>query len=260
MTWRPPERALITGATAGIGRAVAERFARAGIEVGILGERPAEVEETVASIREWSGRAFPVHANLLHREEVEGLIDRLEAEGRPLDVLVNNAGIGLQADVLDTREEDLLRLFEVNFFAAFLLSRDALRHMAVRRSGHILNVSSASARRSLPGMSVYASTKAALHSFSQALRVEAHPFGVHVSEILPMSVRTRFFQEATNRAAHAYEPGWKLLTPESLAETIYRALRRPAPEVYTSTLARIILGLDAWNPKLLDAAIRSRRG
>ena len=259
MPWSPPARALVTGATAGIGRAVAERFARAGIEVGILGERSAEVEETVAAIEEWGGKAFPVHANLLRREDVDGLIDRLEAEGKALDVLVNNAGIGLQADILDTREEDLRRLFEVNLFAAFLLSRDALRHMSARRSGHIVNVSSASGRRSLPGMSVYAATKAAMHSFSQALRVEAHPFGVHVSEILPMSVRTRFFQEATNRAGHAYEPGWRVLTAEALAEKIYHTLRHPAPEVYTSTLARMVLGLDALTPKLLDAAIRSRR-
>ncbi|MCC2669020.1 MAG: putative oxidoreductase [Armatimonadetes bacterium] len=259
MAWSPPARALITGATAGIGRAAAERFARAGIEVGILGDRLPEVEQAVAAIRSSGGQAFPVHVNLLRREEVEGLIDRLEAEGRPLDVLVNNAGIGLQADLLDTREEDLRRLFEVNFFATFMLSRDAFRHMAARRQGHIINVSSASGRRSLPGMAVYASTKAAMHSFSQALRVEARPCGVHVSEILPMSVRTRFFQDATNRASHAYEPGWKVLTPEAVAERIFRLLRHPAPEVYTSTLARLVLGLDALMPQILDAAIGSRR-
>lgn len=254
-----PERALITGATAGIGRATAELLAGKGITVGILAERPAEVDETVAAIRHAGGSAVPVYADLTRREDVAGLIDRLEAEGFAVDALINNAGIGLQADILDTREEDLRRLFEVNYFAAFLLSRDALRHMARRGHGHLVNVSSASARRSLPGMSVYASTKAALHSFSQALRIEAAGTGVHVTELLPMSVRTRFFQSATNRADKPYAPGWKAHTPEEIAGQIFRALRYPVPEVYSSTLSRLALGFDTLFPALSDALILSRR-
>lgn len=254
-----PERALITGATAGIGRATAELLASKGVEVGILAERPAEVEETVAAIRQAGGAAVPVHANLTRREDVVGLIDRLEAEGFAVDALVNNAGIGLQADILETREEDLRRLFEVNYFAAFILSRDALRHMTRRGHGHILNVSSASARRSLPGMSVYASTKAAMHSFSQALRIEAAGTGVYVSEFLPMSVRTRFFDNATNRADKPYAPGWKAHTPEEIAGQILAALRHPVPEVYSSTLSRLALAFDALFPRLSDALILSRR-
>jgi short-subunit dehydrogenase len=254
-----PERALITGATAGIGRATAELLAGKGVTVGILAERPAEVDETVAAIRHAGGSAVPVYADLTRREDVAGLIDRLEAEGFAVDALVNNAGIGLQADILDTREEDLRRLFEVNYFAAFLLSRDALRHMARRGHGHLVNVSSASARRSLPGMSVYASTKAALHSFSQALRIEAAGTGVYVTELLPMSVRTRFFQSATNRADKPYAPGWKAHTPEEIAGQILRALRHPVPEVYSSTLSRLALSFDALFPSLSDALILSRR-
>lgn len=254
-----PDRALITGATAGIGRATAELLASKGVEVGILAERPTEVDETVAAIQHAGGTAVPVYADLTRRTDVEGLIDRLEAEGFAVDALVNNAGIGLQADILDTREEDLRRLFEVNYFAAFLLSRDALRHMARRGRGHIVNISSASARRSLPGMSVYASSKAALHSFSQALRIEAAASGVHVSELLPMSVRTRFFESATNRARKPYAAGWKAHTPEEIAGQVLRALRHPAPEIYSSTLSRLVLGFDTLFPALSDALLLSRR-
>lgn len=254
-----PDRALITGATAGIGRATAELLASKGVEVGILAERPAEVDETVAAIHHAGGVAVPVYADLTRRSDVEGLIDRLEAEGFAVDALVNNAGIGLQADILDTQEEDLRRLFEVNYFAAFSLSRDALRHMARRGRGHIVNISSASARRSLPGMSVYASTKAAMHSFSQALRIEAAASGVHVSELLPMSVRTRFFESATNRARKPYAPGWKAHTPEEIAGQVLRALRHPAPEIYSSTLSHLVLGLDTLFPALSDAILLSRR-
>jgi short-subunit dehydrogenase len=254
-----PARALITGATAGIGRSTAELLAGHGVEVGILAHLPAEVDETVAAIRHAGGAAFPVCADLTRREEVAGLIDRLEAEGFALDALVNNAGIGLQADVLDTREEDLRLLFEVNYFAAYLLSREALRHMARRGHGHIINISSASARRSLPGMSVYASSKAAMHSFSQALRIEAAPAGIHVTELLPMSVRTRFFESATNRAEKPYAPGWKAHTPEQIAGQVLSAFRHPLPEIYSSTLSRLVLGLDSLFPSLSDAILLSRR-
>lgn len=254
-----PVRALITGATAGIGRATAELLASKGVAVGILAERPAEVDETVAAIRHAGGTAVPVYADLTRREDLTGLIDRLEADGFTIDALVNNAGIGLQADILDTREEDLRRLFEVNYFAAFLLSRDALRHMARRGHGHIVNISSASARRSLPGMSVYASTKAAMHSFSQALRIEAGTSGVYVTELLPMSVRTRFFDSATNRAKKPYAPGWKAHTPEEIAAEVLRALRYPVREVYSSTLARFVLGIADLFPTIADAILLSRR-
>ncbi len=259
MPINPPARVLITGSTTGIGRAAAELLARTGYEVGINSYSPEEVADTVAALRAEGNAVFPVVADLARPGVAAGLIDRVEAEYGPLDILINNAGIGLQADVLETREEDLRRLFEVNYFAAFLLSRDALRRMASRGRGHILNISSASARRSLPGLSVYASTKAAMHALSQSLRIEAAEAGVHITEILPTSVRTPFFAHATNRATRAYSAGGRMLTPERLAALILEAIRRPQPEIYTGVLIRLAFVLDTLSPRLTDAILRSRR-
>jgi short-subunit dehydrogenase len=260
MPYSPPRRALITGATTGIGRATAELFASSGYEVGVLGYLAAEVDETVTALQSAGGAARGFCVDLSAPDQVKGLIDRLEDEGWTLNVLVNNAGVGLQADVLETRDEDLRRLFQVNFFAAYELSRDALRRMGERGQGAIIMVSSASARRSLPGLSVYGATKAAMHSFCQALRIEAREKGVSVTEMLPMSVRTPFFQAASNRSGHAYRPGGALMTtPEALARRILRAVEHPAPEVYTSTLARIAFALDGSFPKVLDYFVGRKR-
>lgn len=252
--------ALITGATSGIGKAVAERLGCAGYDVGILAENPALVQETASELRTQRICAFPFPADLSKPEQVRGLIDRFEAEIGPLEVLVNNAGIGLQAATLEIREEDMRLLFEVNFFAMVTLSRDAFRHMAARRHGHILNVSSCAARRGLPGMSLYASTKAAMHAFSQALRVDGRVAGVHVTEILPMSVHTPFFENARNRSGKPYAgSGYLSVTPERVAELIEKALHRPRPEIYTSRLARFALALDGFTPGLLDAILTSQQ-
>ncbi|MBW3622315.1 MAG: SDR family NAD(P)-dependent oxidoreductase [Armatimonadetes bacterium] len=258
MSESSPKRALITGASSGIGRATAELFALKGVEVGILAEIPEQVEEAVRSINDLGGRAFPVHADLSRPEDVEDRIHQVEAEHGPVDVLVNNAGIGLQGEIVESRPEDLRLLFEVNFFAMATLSREAFGLMAKRGGGHIINVSSASAKRALPGLGIYAATKAAMHAFSQALRIEGKSVGVHVTEILPMSVRTPFFDNARNRSERPYEISSFSTTPEVVAEKIYRAVRHPAPEVYTSTLSRIALGLDSLFPKLMDTILARR--
>ncbi len=254
-----PNRALVTGATSGIGYATARLLAANGIEVGILAEDPAQVDCAVRDVRAEGGRAFPVYVDLSDREQTHGLIDRVEQQHGPIDLLVNNAGIGLQADVSDICDVDLRHLFDVNFFALVTLSRDAMQHMGKRGHGQIINVSSAAARRALPGLSVYASTKAAVHAFNQALRVEGRVAGVRVTEVLPMSVRTPFFQNAENRSGGAYEPGGFVITAEEVARRIFRSIRRPVPEVYTSTLSRFVLALDAMNPKWLDAILIARR-
>jgi short-subunit dehydrogenase len=259
MANRTPGRVLITGATSGIGRACAFRFAAEGFEVGVLAEQPEQVRDTVKALLETGAYAFPVDADLSKPEQARGVIDRIESGRGPIDVLVNSAGIGLQATALEIRDEDARLLFEVNYFAMVTLCHDAFLRMSERRAGHILNISSCAARRGLPGMATYASTKAAMHVYTQALRVEGMGCGVHVTEVLPMTVRTPFFENARNRSKNAYEGSGFSVTPERVADLVWRAWRRPVPEVYTSALARLALAIDGAVPSLLDRILARRR-
>ncbi|MEW6281467.1 MAG: SDR family NAD(P)-dependent oxidoreductase, partial [Candidatus Eremiobacterota bacterium] len=140
--------------------------------------------------------------------------------------------------------------------------RAALERMGARRRGHIVFVSSLSGRRGLARMSAYASSKGALHILSQVLRLEAAAVGVHVSEVLPISVRTGFFDAAENRSARPYRPSGLVLTPERVAESIVACLRRPRAEVYPSLWSRLAPILDALFPDLTARLLswHERRG
>jgi 3-oxoacyl-[acyl-carrier protein] reductase len=258
-------RALVTGAAAGIGRATALALAREGVTVEAVDRDAAGLGTLVAEIARAGGelegrlpepglaRAWVV--DLSRPEEVERLVDRVEAEAGDLDLLLNVAGIGLQASVLQMSMDELRRLFEIDFFAAAALCQQALRVMAGRRQGHIINISSAAARRGLPGMSAYAAAKAAMHGFTQSLREEARRHGVAVSEVQPISVHTRFFDAAANRSERAYAAtGW-VQTPEHVAGRIVACARRPVPELHTAPIFRLAYALEALAPNLVERGV-----
>jgi short-subunit dehydrogenase len=248
-------RAVVTGAAAGIGRATALALAAEGMGVEAVDRDAAGLESLAAAVAAAGGHAQPWVVDLGRREEAEPLVGRVEQEAGPIDLLVNVAGIGLQASVLQMTPDDLRRLFEVNFFAAATLCREALRVMSGRGRGQIINISSAAARRGLPGLGGYAATKAALHTFTQALRLEARDHGVMVTEVLPISVRTGFFEAATNRAGRPYAAAGWLQAPEYVARRIVACARRPVAELHTAPLLRPVFALEALAPNLVERLV-----
>src|SRR5215208_84424 len=148
-------RVLITGASRGIGEALARRFAASGARVALVARTEPAIKDLAAEL---GGTAHP--ADLADRDEVRGLVARVEGDGGPIDVLVNNAGVE-QAGSFDRQSaEEVERTFQVNLLTPAELSRQVLPGMLRRGRGHIVNVSSLAGTAIFPGLVAYSSTKA----------------------------------------------------------------------------------------------------
>jgi short-subunit dehydrogenase len=177
------KRVLVTGASRGIGESLAHAFVGAGAAVALVA-RTKDVLETLAA--ELGGTAHP--ADLSDPTQVATLIDLVEDEAGPIDVLVNNAGIGTPAAFTDAPDEDLRQVTEVNYLAPTELCRQAIPRMLGRGAGHIVNISSMADSAVVPGLVAYCASKAALSQFTAGLRADLRglPIGTTLVELGPI--------------------------------------------------------------------------
>ena len=234
----------ITGSSSGIGRVAALYLAKRGYGIVLASEQAEALRDVQAEIREFGGRAKVVDLDLLDPTQVSTFMERVQESVGFCEILVNNAGIGLLKPIEQISEREFRRVFEVNFFSLVNLCRQALQVMSSQGRGHIINISSASARRNLVGMSCYGASKGAVHAFTQTLHIEAAKQGVYVTEILPISVKTEFFQRA------GYQPKGLVQTPETIAKLIERAIQTKEAELCSSQLTRLGFVLDVVAPNL----------
>jgi NAD(P)-dependent dehydrogenase (short-subunit alcohol dehydrogenase family) len=210
------QTALVTGATAGLGRAIALRLARDGATVVVHGRNPARGAETVAAIEAEGGTARFAQADLSDPAEVA----RLAAEVGAVDILVNNAGRSVWAPTEDFTAEQLDSLFDDNVRAPFLLVGAFAPGMAERGAGSIVNISSMAGRIGLAGGAMYGATKAALASLTQAWAAEYSPRGVRVNAVAPGPVYTRPEGKDLFDRLGATTPMNRAAQPEEIAEVV----------------------------------------
>ncbi len=185
--------AIVTGGTKGIGRAIAETLATAGMHVCITARRENEIEEATAALNKLSeGQALGVVCDVRVYEQVQSLFGKVEAESGGVDVLVNNAGIGMFATVEEMPAEDFRAILETNLFGVFYCCHEAIPLMKQRGGGYIINISSLAGANPHPRMAAYNASKFGLNGFSEALMQEVRHDGIKVSYIMPGSVNTEF--------------------------------------------------------------------
>jgi NADP-dependent 3-hydroxy acid dehydrogenase YdfG len=208
--------ALVTGASRGIGRAIAERLARDEYEVVAAARSGAELDEVVAAIGAAGGRARALVLDVGDPRAVAAALT-----GAEFDVLVNNAGIGILKPFVELTSADWQRMLDVNVNALYHVTHAVLQGMIARRTGHVCTIGSIAGRGAFVGGSCYAATKSFVTAWSESLMLEVRDHGVKVSVIMPGSVTTHFNDHVPSDA-----DAWKLSAAD-VAETVAHVLATP---------------------------------
>lgn len=173
--------ALVTGASSGMGRAIAKALAGAGAEVILLARKRSLLDQTAAEISAAGGRVHAIPVDLGNPEEVETAAAKIRAEIGIPDIIVNNAGSGKWRFIDETTPEEAAQMMALPYFAAFYLTRAFYGEMLERNSGHIVNVSSVGSRFVWPGATAYIAARWAVRGFTEALRADLHGTGIAVT-------------------------------------------------------------------------------
>jgi short-subunit dehydrogenase len=248
--------AAITGASSGIGLAIAKQLAAAGTAV-VLGARRADrLQQAVDGIRSAGGRAEAVPMDVTREADVQRLVDlALSAYGR-LDIMVCNAGFGYYGTVEDTPPDVMQRMLDVNFMGTYLGARAALPVFRRAGHGHLIVMSSIVGRRGIAQMSGYTATKAAQVGFVEALRTEFVGTEIHASVVLPVSTETEFRAAMSRDYGHSVKGLGPKQSADAVAAAVLRCIRRPVAEVYPHRQSRALTVINALAPGFADTLVR----
>ncbi len=243
--------ALVTGASSGIGRATAIDLARRGATVAICARRADRLEETLRECQNHapSSRSYP--CDVRDREQIRVTIARARADLGPIDILINNAGIGAYHLFTEAPEEQFEELMRSNYFSALYFTREVMLSMVERRTGTVVFVSSFAGRIATWRHTAYSASKFAVTGLAEALYYEVKSRGVHVAVIYPGAIRTELFDKRPGfeHLRHVVEP--QLLGPEVVTRAIAKAIEKERFELFAPERYTLIWKLRALFPRAI---------
>jgi NAD(P)-dependent dehydrogenase (short-subunit alcohol dehydrogenase family) len=255
---------LVTGGSDGLGRAVAEAFAREGAKLVIAARGAQRLEAAAVSLRRLSQDVLAIPADVTRQEDVDAVVGQALAQFGRLDVLVNNAGRSDRGEVLSSSIEDFQRLMDVNFLSVVRCTRAAAEHL-IKARGHLVNIGSLAAKSASRYVGAYPATKFAVAAYTQQLRLELGPRGLHVLLVCPGPIaqeepRRNHADRLSGLPERAGKPGagvrMRLIDPHKLARAILQACRRRRPELIIPRRARLYFVLSQLSPRLGDWIVR----
>ena len=253
----PGTRALVTGASRGIGRAVAEALAARGATVGLVARSADELEALAADLE---GEHVVAPADVGDRESVSRAVARVIEEAGGLDLVVANAGIahyGSVAEMDVSRIEDMTR---VNWLGTVYTVMAALPHLLDRAQGHLAIVSSGAALRTFPWAAAYGATKAAQRGFGEGLRHELSGTGVGLTVVYPGEVRSALHDHQRDRVPDWRRDESEILPPEAVADALVEGVESDARAVHVPREVRLLGALHGLSPRLTDHLLARLRG
>jgi len=212
--------AVVTGASRGIGKAIALRLAKEGNDVIIFGRDEEALKKVKAEINKYYVFCDHYAGDVADTDFVNNSIIKVLDEKKKIDILINNAGIGIFKKFVDSTLEDFKKQMEVNIYGVYNFTKAVINQMIERHSGTIINISSLAGKNSFVNGTMYAATKHALMGFTRSLMLEVREFGVKVAAVCPGSVDTEFF------SGHRMDNP-KILQSDDIAEAVSVILRLP---------------------------------
>jgi NAD(P)-dependent dehydrogenase (short-subunit alcohol dehydrogenase family) len=210
--------AFVTGGSRGIGLATAKAFVAGGASVAITGTEQGRIDSAVASLGQ---NAVGIRADVRQYAEVEAALARTVSTFGGVDIVINNAGVGVFRPVADMAVEEWHQIIDTNLSGVFYCCHAALPHLKARGGGWIINISSLASRNAFVNGAAYCASKSALNSFSEALMQEVRYDGIRVAYVLPGSVNTGFGGLSNTKSE------WALM-PDDVAEVIVDLVAHPA--------------------------------
>ncbi|MEK6839968.1 MAG: SDR family oxidoreductase, partial [Nanoarchaeota archaeon] len=209
----------ITGASRGIGKALAQRFAREGSNLVLCARTKNHLEQTKKECEKYNVRCIPVVADVIKKEDVKKVVQTALKTFGKIDLLINNAGFAVYKPLIETSEEELDKTLDVNVRGPFLFSKEVLPIMEKQKEGVIITVSSSSGKRGMEGLTVYCASKFAVEGFTQSLAQEVHY--AKVCTVCPGPVNTPMYRD--NSPGEDYS---KIDQPEDIAERVMKIIQK----------------------------------
>ncbi len=262
-TWRD-KVAIVTGGSSGLGRAIATALVQRGAKVVIAARTAEKLDATAAELRDSGGDVLAVPTDVTRDDDVQTLVAKtIERFGR-IDALFNNAGRSARGTAIDTPPEEFAAMTELNLIALVRCTRAAMPHL-LAANGHLINIGSLAGKTAARFMGAYSATKHAVSAYSQQLRLEMGPQGLHVLLVSPGPIardepRSYSAEEQASLPESARKPGAgvkvNLIQPDWLANRILDACQRRKPELVVPSKARWVFAVSQLWPSLGDWIIR----
>lgn len=249
-----PEVVVVTGASAGVGRAIAREFGKHGAWVGLIARNQATLENVKEEIEALGGRALVLVADVADDEAVERAADQVERELGPIDIWINNAMASMIAPALDMTAAEFRRVTEVTYLGYVHGTLAALRRMKPRNRGAIVQVGSALAYRSIPLQSAYCGAKHAMKGFTEALRCELlhDRLNIRLNMVQLPAVNTPQFEWIRSRMPNQPQPVPPIYQPEVIADAVYWSAHHDRREMLVGVTTMRAVWAEKFIPGLLD--------